>query len=235
MSSSKITLVGMQRFLEYDDQTILTGATFPAGISVNTLIPVIMMRGGEFEILYPEKDIFQLFVTAWAAKWYRTFEKWIAALAIEYEPLNNYDRTEEWTTTDEGNELETRNLADSKTRTLQTSNTGSSIDTGSGTSTDTVSAYNSNAFENDKKNESSSSGTTSTTGSGTEAETDSGTNTGTVNRDRINENIRTGHAYGNIGVTTSQQMLQAELDISEWNLYKHIADLFIAEFCIPVY
>ena len=40
---------------------------------------------------------------------------------------------------------------------------------------------------------------------------------------------------GNIGVTTSQQMLQSELDIATWNLYEHIADLFVTEFCIMVY
>ena len=40
---------------------------------------------------------------------------------------------------------------------------------------------------------------------------------------------------GNIGVTTSQQMLQSELDIARWNLYEHIADLFCSEFCIMVY
>lgn len=251
MSSSKITLIGMQRFLEYDSENILTGATFPEGISTNTLIPVIMMRGGEFEILYPEKDIYQLFVTAWSAKWYRTFEKWAAALAIEYEPLNNYDRTEEWTTTDDGSDLTTRNISDTESRNLsrseskqrETANTGSSSDTGSGTSTDTVSAYNSSAFENDKKNESSSTGSTSTSAEGTESEsgtnTDTGTvttaGTGTIKLDKQNEQVRKGHAYGNIGVTTSQQMLEAELNIATWNLYEHIADLFISEFCIPVY
>lgn len=42
-------------------------------------------------------------------------------------------------------------------------------------------------------------------------------------------------AYGNIGVTTSQQMLQQELDIARWNIYQQIADMFIEEFCITVY
>ena len=40
---------------------------------------------------------------------------------------------------------------------------------------------------------------------------------------------------GNIGVTTSQQMLQSEFDIARWNMYEHIADLFCQEFCIMVY
>lgn len=46
---------------------------------------------------------------------------------------------------------------------------------------------------------------------------------------------RNGHTYGNIGVTTSQAMLKAELDIAEWNIYEHIKDLFMQEFCIMIY
>lgn len=47
--------------------------------------------------------------------------------------------------------------------------------------------------------------------------------------------IRTGRAYGNIGVTTSQQMVRASLDLYEWNLYQHMIDLFKTELLIPVY
>ena len=42
-------------------------------------------------------------------------------------------------------------------------------------------------------------------------------------------------ARGNIGVTTSQQMLKAELDLQMYNLYKQICDLFMTELLIPVY
>ena len=44
-----------------------------------------------------------------------------------------------------------------------------------------------------------------------------------------------GHRYGNQGVTMSQQMLQAELDVQRWNIYEHMTDLFIQDFCIAVY
>lgn len=45
----------------------------------------------------------------------------------------------------------------------------------------------------------------------------------------------TGHLHGNIGVTTSQQMLESELDIVKWNLYEHMADLFLKDFTVPIY
>lgn len=43
-------------------------------------------------------------------------------------------------------------------------------------------------------------------------------------------------AYGNIGVTTSQQMLEAELDVTrKLNVYKHIARDFKEKYCVLVY
>lgn len=56
-----------------------------------------------------------------------------------------------------------------------------------------------------------------------------GNSTGTTVTDR------TGRTHGNIGVTTSQAMLEAELNIAKWNLLNHIADVFKQEFCIAVY
>ena len=41
--------------------------------------------------------------------------------------------------------------------------------------------------------------------------------------------------FGNIGVTTSQQMLSSELELGYWNIYNKITDLFIREFLLLVY
>ena len=43
------------------------------------------------------------------------------------------------------------------------------------------------------------------------------------------------HIHGNIGVTTSQQMLTQELELGYWNVYEKITELFLQEFVIPVY
>ena len=63
------------------------------------------------------------------------------------------------------------------------------------------------------------------TNSNNKTDTASGTDTTSINS----------RTHGNIGVTTSQQMLQSELDIAKWNIYEQITDLFISEFCIMVY
>ena len=55
--------------------------------------------------------------------------------------------------------------------------------------------------------------------------------------ERIDDtHTRTSRIHGNIGVTTSQQMLEQELQISEKiNIYNYIVNEFKQRFCIAVY
>lgn len=84
----------------------------------------------------------------------------------------------------------------------------------SGASESKVSAFNSDKYEPDSTESNS-------------AKTES---TGKTDTDL--HNVKEGRAYGNIGVTTSQQMLESELDINYWNFYVKVADLFLSELCI---
>lgn len=45
----------------------------------------------------------------------------------------------------------------------------------------------------------------------------------------------TSHMHGNIGVTTSQQMLEAERKLQDWTIYDFIAEDFKNMFCLLVY
>ena len=207
MSTAKLTLIGLYN----NDNTLFDSLTLPAGIDKTVLVNNILLRSGDFEVLYSNPDFLKPAISLWGQKWSRTFEKWQKALAVEYDPLYNYDRREEWVTSEDE----------------ATATTGKSTDVGSTdvgtTSNDNVSAYNDNTLVPDKQN-------ILTSGSNTVGNTEM---ENTSDRDR-NE-VRTGRAYGNIGVTTSQQMLQAELDIASWNLYEHITDIFLSEFIIPVF
>ena len=207
MSTAKLTLIGLYN----NDNTLFDSLTLPAGIDKTVLVNNILLRSGDFEVLYADPDFLKPAISLWGQKWSRTFEKWQKALAVEYDPLYNYDRREEWVTSEDE----------------ATATTGRSTDVGStdahSTSNDNVSAYNNNSLVPDKENVLSSG---SNTVGNTEMENTS---------DRDRNEVRTGRAYGNIGVTTSQQMLQAELDVASWNLYEHITDIFLSEFIIPVF
>ena len=47
--------------------------------------------------------------------------------------------------------------------------------------------------------------------------------------------VKTGRAFGNIGVVTSQSMFKEEMSVAELNLYQHMIDLFKTELLIPIY
>ena len=243
MSSAKITTVGFYQYMNAYNNDLFGLLNLPPGIDKDTLVNNIMLRGGEFEVVYSNPDFYKSAIGLWSNKHYRTFEKWINALNIDYNPLENYDRMEEWS--DTGSRTNTGTVSDSglrkNTGTQSTETIGNDNFTGSGNSTsaDEISAYNSNSFQNDKKNttNSSNSSETNTTTNSTRTDnlSESNSNTRTDNLSEKTNSDRIGRAHGNIGVTTSQQMLQSELDIAKWNIYEQITDLFLSEFCIMVY
>lgn len=200
MSSSKLTILGFYEYLRMNDDDLFVNLHLPDGIDKQTVIDTIIMRAADFEVLYANPDYMKNAIGTWSNKWNRTFTKWIEALSIEYAPLENYDRMEDWTTTDDGSVSSRLNSRDSNTVENK------------------VSAYNSNSYEPNGFTESN----------GQSGQEGSGTNK--------NTNVRTGRAHGNIGVTTSQQMLLSELEEAAiWSLYDRITDLFLAEFVIPIY
>ena len=219
MSHAIMTLLGLYKF----DNTIFDLMQLPSDIDRDILINNILIESGEFSVLYPNPFFMKEQIGKWSLKWQRTFEKWMAALNFEYDPLYNYDRTEEWT--DSGkNSGQNANWNNNSV----TSNGNSTITDGS-TTTNKVSAFDSSTLQNDTE--------TGFTGSTQNYNTNTDTFTGNTSATNSGdfENEHKGRMYGNIGVTTSQALLREELDISAWNVYQHITDLFLNEFCIMVY
>ena len=204
MSSAKMTLIGLYSY----DNTIFDLLTLPEGIDKDTLINNIFSRSGEFEVMYPDPTYLKPAIGAWSAKWQSTFIRWLNALSIEYDPLENYNRYEHWTDDDD--------------TTITGNASGNSTGKTHSVNTDKVSADDAgDIFTNRGQNviDGNDSGTSS---SNTKEVTD-----GTTEHD--------GRIHGNIGVTTSQQMLLSELDLGYWNIYEKITDIFLTEFVIPVY
>ena len=227
MSDSKMTIMGLNNYLSLYNQTLFDNLSLPAGIDKETLIGSIYMRAGEFETLYPDPYIMRGLIGLWSQKHYWTFDKWIKAINIKYDPLNNYDRTEEYLDTHKGKETGNRSGNNSGSNT-RTDDLKSSNDI---TTTEDVYAYN----DSDGAPRNKTVVDQDTTNTGTVKDNSSGTySENNTNSDEWTTEHKA-RLFGNIGVTTSQQMLQSELDIAKFNLYEAIADLFVSEFCILVY
>lgn len=226
------TLIGLEVYLNNNNQSVFDELELPSSVDKETLIDTIMLDVGDYEPLWYDPFFFKNMVGIWSRKWYRTFEKWGDALAISYEPLENYDRREEWEDISSDSSKMTGVITgNTKTDDNSNSNSNSSSNINSN-SKNNVSAYNSNDYSPSEENISSSGQTdeNNITSSSTISSANNSTSKSTTENTSNNKKI--GREHGNIGVTTSQQMLQSELDVASWNLYQHITDIFAKEFLL---
>lgn len=148
----------------------------PAGVNKKTLIDTLVVDLAELEILYTDPDFLQAAITAWSKRELPTWERVAKAAAAEYDPIENYDRHEEWN------------------------------DSTSSAAESTVVGYN-------QPTQTPASGANSTA-----------------------SGYHKGRTHGNIGVTTSQQMLEQELELApKINVYSYIIESFRRRFCLLVY
>lgn len=239
MALAKITILGFKSYLDATGDDLFKNLTIPADIDRETLINNIYNECADFECLYSDPYYMQFMIQTWSKKHLRTWQKWVDALNIEYDPLYNYDRREEWddvgTKQVVGQNSNKHNESNSSSYENETSASATTEDEAA--TTNQVSAYDSSAFQNDTKSSSEGSVTNESSGSNSGSNSASGqaSDIGSNSLDESNTNKRTGRAYGNIGVTTSQQMLESELEIARFNIINQITDMFVDEFCIPVY
>ena len=193
-----LSILGLYNY----DNSIFNLFVVPDGMDKELIINNILLECAEMEIIYPEPDIMKNAIGLWSNKQLESWERMYKAMQLEYDPIYNYDRFEEW--------------RDSNTATTH-SNTNSNLNR-KGSTKHQVNAFNSGI---------------------TDSNIDSIDNTDTDNTNTNSNNsaigAHSGHLYGNIGVTTSQQMLQSEIDISKFIVADYIIDQFKERFCLLVY
>lgn len=247
MSLSKITIIGLETALAYRNESLFDLMNLPTGIDKDVVEGNILMEGGEFEVLYANPDFMRQMIGIWTQKHYRTFDKWIKALNIEYSPLENYDRMEEWTDTgsEKSNRKNNGTLTDSSNGSVHTEGnehtSGNASNISKSDTENKVSAFDSSSYQPEnmtENNNTTHSENSEQVNNSTDTTTSNHTNGSTSNNEDYSQNttgLHSGRTHGNIGVTTSQQMLQSELDIARFNIVQQITDLFLQEFCIMIY
>ena len=224
---------------------------------------LILSETAELETVYPNPETMRIVVSAWSRARVPSWERMYLALTEDYNPLHNYDRHETESGTDTGTRTETdtgtRTETDTGTRTetdtgtVTTDDDSTVTDSTSGTATDQTTGFNSNTFADDKKTLSISSGTQTVDGTKEETRNLSRGETRNLSRGETRNlshgetrnlsrgetrnlaNSRTLHAYGNIGVTTSAQMLNEELEVRKTDMFRIITDEFTEYFCVGLY
>ena len=209
--TANLSIIGLLQYGQMKNEDLFKELKTPDGIDLETLKDNIIMECGKMELLYPDFEFMQYMIGVWSRKNQWTMEKWATVLLAEYNPLDNYDRHEEWT--DKGSR--------------DASGTGSgSVDqdqTGSTTDLNQVNTYNDDRFHDE---------TRSTEDTASEASTSS---TSEYKDTSADQNEHTGHVWGNIGVTTSMELLTSQAEFGRFNVYDQITALFKKEFCLLIY
>lgn len=229
--SATVSLLGLKRL----NDGILDELVVPDGVDVELVKDNLLAETAELEVIYPDAMFMQAMIGRWSAKELPIWERLYKTTLLEYNPIENYDRMEEWTEAEDTKKnTEADATGTSRTDTDGTSTKQSNTD---GVINDQkyVSAYNETDFtpterDNNTQNEKNESeqkdmGTVSVK---TSAEN---TTDETGNRNLL----RKGRAHGNIGVTTSQQMIEAERDVALYNIIDVIINSFKNRFCLQVY
>ena len=213
---SRLTLWGIYQY----DKTLFDNIVLPEGIDKDNLISDIMRNSGDLYPYHQVPEYLKRNINYWFARRLFDFERMYEALRVEYSPIENYDRKENTTRNYENSGT------DKESTTLGSTTTSTNI--GSNDNENKVSAYNESDYSNREKDTQSYNSTLTNTGSGTDTkQTEYG-----LKRKEV-EDIR---VHGNIGVTTSQQMIESEMELrAKYDIYKIISREFEREFLVQVY
>lgn len=204
---AKLTLFSAYNYCKAHGENLFEAFDAIPDIDADLLTNVLLIRGGEFGLIYPDTDFLKMQVETSVKKWQHTIARWVKIQSEDYNPIHNYDRYEEYTDTENASGTQTAG--------------GSSTVIDDTTNTESKAAYDSNALQTNAQ--SKIDGTTTNTTN----------NSATQNNNR--ELVHTAHLFGNIGVTTTSQLQTEARKAEAWNLYENIAGLFIADWCIPIY
>lgn len=223
---SLLTVEGLYNY----DNTLFDGFNVPEGLVKQIAIDAILMRTRELEILYPDFTYMKNRITIWSNKYQINWKKLYDTTVLEYNPIENYDRMENWTDTDDESTTSARDNTRNTNNTVKSTSTNKIVNNVNVTDQNT--AFNAGLSDHAKQ---ITDGDTTENGTITNTETGKDTENESVNGGRTGKHTRTGRTHGNIGVTTSQQMIQSERDLVVFNLYDVIAESFIENFCLMVY
>ena len=235
----RLSIVGLYNFNNH----IFDNMKYPSGfnaVDMDTFIGNVLSECAELELLFPDYDYMKDMISLWSRLNLPVWERIYKASKLSYNPIENYNRTEIETITNDntdthsGNDVTRRSGSDS----TRTSSTGNEANSGTDTSLGQITAYDAGTMLDHDKSmlthghniKSDSSGSSSGLYDASE------TMTHGEQIKREGNITRNNHTSGNIGVTTSQQMLEQEVEVSsKLNVISIMCDSFKERFCLLVY
>ena len=196
----------------------------PMANSKQLVIENLVAELEELELVHTNIDTLPLLIGVWSRKQLPVWEKLYETLLYEYNPIHNYDRHEVWNETRDTSSTYTTDSEGSGKRTAESESSAESLDKVAGMNDP---AAVDGAMANRAKTESKGD-----VKDGEDTSVNSHSESLNVNE---HANEHTSHIYGNIGVTTSQQMIEAQREVVKFNMVDIIIADFKGRFCLPIY
>ena len=217
-----------------------------------TTVGNILVECAELEVLFPDIPTFKNMIGLWSKLNFPTWERIYNLSLMEYNPIENYNRVETETITDSRTESRTGTEEHTGTDTNRSTGndtnhtTGHSTETHNGTDTgiNKTVGYDANTLQLHDSSEMNYANTVTndnlTNSTVTYGKQDTLTHGENIEKgeeiEHSGENVRTNETHGNIGVMSSQQMANAEIELApKLNVMNMIVESFKERFCILVY
>lgn len=220
------TIIPIATLYDYDN-SIFTNI-YVKGVSKDQLIEHFLLSYGDLTPVYQDPKYLRRHVTSVARSLQWSIDHLWEVTQLEYNPIENYDRMENWTDNGKGT------FQKGKVHTEETYQKGTATTTFGKVSdvTHKVAAFNSSTPEvantdnvTDSGSDTQSFGADTSHGCVTNGSDESTTN-----------GTHEGRIHGNIGVTTSQQMIQQEIDLTKaYNFLDKVCKLYADRILIGVW
>lgn len=214
------------------EPTLFDNMVLPSGMDKETVIDAIIQDCMELEAVYTSPYAMKLMIGVWARRELPTFERVWKAEQAEYNPIENYDRhqTDSREIEHSGDDITTGQNTESASGQAGTTTTGQVTEN----NLHKYAAFDAGTLQDQTRDD--------RTGNSTNSQQSATTQTSTENiqhklthGENVGETF-TSYIHGNIGVTTSQQMLESELELApKINTINYVVNSFKMRFCILVY
>lgn len=228
---SLISLLGLYNY----NPLVLSELVLPAGVDRDTLIDNLLAETAELELIYSDGPFMQAMIGRWSTKEAVIWEKLLATTQFEYNPIENYNRQDDFREYSNHNIDRSRVDKNTSSSEFDGKTTGSEERQIINDTINSVSAYNELDFANKDRS-------TTDQGQTESAKQNSNSTTTAQNKTDVNEeesgannSEHSGNSHGNIGVTTTQQMIEEERRVVQFNIYDYIINSFKNRFCLLVY
>ena len=251
MMRATLDLIGLYNH----DNTLLDNLHYPSELDGDILKNNLLLESAELEVLYSDIDFMKSAIDFWSSKQLHVWEELLKTTQYEYNPIwnkdgvvieerdltnkedtkDNVDRVDNLTDKNTRNfsDTEIRDTEDKETKDLQDDNLNSvygfNENNEAPANRDLLKATGTDTIEHSGSNELKHTGT------------DTIDHTGRQDVDRtIDRTIKdtgkiTRTEQGNIGLTSTQQLIREQREVVDFNIYNIIINDFIDRFCLKIY